>query len=116
MNARLRLFSIISLLIILTICLSSCGGPGSGKTKFEPPASSFEERFFAYSDGSVELRVRGAAVSQSFFEGGNERPMLGRLFVKDEFNQAGQPVVLINKGFWVRHFKSDPAIIGKPVV
>jgi len=116
MNSKPRLSSVVLPLIALMICLSACGGPGSDKTKFEPSAASYEERLFAYSDGSVELRVRGAAVSQSFFEGASERPMLGRSFTKDDFNQAGQAVVMICKGFWVRHFKSDPSIIGKPVV
>jgi hypothetical protein len=114
MRSMFRSLTIVCFICAAMICVTACGSTGSGK-KFEPPASSYEQKFFAFSDGSLELRVKGASVTQNFFEGSPEQPLLGRLFTKDEFNRQSRRVALISKGFWVRHLKSDPAIIGKPI-
>ena len=103
----------VYLLCVLSIGLTGCGS--SGKSKFEPAASSYEQKFFSLSDGSMEMRVKGAAITSSFFDGSNQEALLGRLFVKEEFNRNARRVALMSKGFWVNHFKSDPSIIGKSV-
>jgi len=113
MRSRLRLFAITSLMCASVTWLTGCGNAGSDKTKFDPPASSYEQKFFGISDGAMEMRVKGAAITSSFFEGATAQAQLGRLFVKDDFNASSGHVALMSSGFWATHFKSDPAMIGK---
>ncbi|MBL8227709.1 MAG: ABC transporter permease [Bryobacterales bacterium] len=55
--------------------------------------------------------VRGIRVTPSMFPVLGVPPALGRAFADGERN-----TVVITHGFWQRHFASDPAVIGKPVL
>ena len=52
------------------------------------------------------------AVSDNYFSALRLKPHAGQLFTKP----SGSPVsVVLGNGFWTRHFRADPAVIGKPV-
>ena len=40
-------------------------------------------------------------------------PMLGRVFIDEEYRVAGTPAVVIAASLWQRQFGGDPAVIGK---
>jgi len=59
----------------------------------------------------------GLAVSCNFFAvEGLDRPILGRLFVRDDCSTPGQlPVAVIDEAMWHARFTSDPKIVGRTI-
>src|SRR5438067_2446869 len=59
----------------------------------------------------------GLLVSCEFFPVyGRERPLSGRLFLRDECETPGRgTVVVIGEALWREHFAADPAILGRAV-
>lgn len=62
-------------------------------------------------------RVWGMMVSGNYFDVLGIRPMLGRVFLREEFadKPGGFPVVVISDRLWRTRFNSDPQIAGKTV-
>jgi ABC-type antimicrobial peptide transport system permease subunit len=73
------------------------------------------EDFNITGSGEPE-RVRGGMVSAEFFPIFGVKPLLGRLFSRDEDRQSAAPVVLLAEGFWQRRFGSAGDIIGKQII
>jgi putative ABC transport system permease protein len=90
-------------------------GCSSEPEKFNPPLSSYQAGFYTYSDGSVTLKVKGAAVTADFMKGSRITPMLGRGFQDSEFGGSAIRTMLMSKAFWASHLKSDASAIGKTV-
>jgi predicted permease len=61
-------------------------------------------------------RVRGGMVSAEFFPILGVKPLLGRLFVRNEDHLGAAPVALLAEGFWQRRFGSARDIIGKQII
>jgi putative ABC transport system permease protein len=53
--------------------------------------------------------------SWNFFDALGMRPMLGRPFVPDDERVEFPQVAILGHGIWVRHFGSDPAIVGRKI-
>ena len=67
-------------------------------------------------DGRDEpVRLPFAAVSASFFDVLDARPMLGRAFRADDDVANAAGVVVLNYGTWTRRFGADPNIVGNTV-
>jgi len=63
-------------------------------------------------DGEPE-RVSLAIVSEDYFTVLRTSPMLGRLFIGDDFTVRGPaPAVVIAGGLWKRRYGGDPGIVG----
>jgi predicted permease len=61
-------------------------------------------------------RIYGEFVTGNYFDVLKVRPALGRGFLEEEDRTAGtSPVVVLSNALWLRHFNSDPAIIGKGI-
>jgi putative ABC transport system permease protein len=60
-------------------------------------------------------RLNAEFVSAGFFDVFHVSPMKGRTFMKDEDAPGKDHVVVLSYGVWLRHFGSDPDIVGKPV-
>ena len=69
---------------------------------------------FTYSGGGQAQRVRGAWVSQQFFDVLGVQPMLGRTFQRDD-DQSRTRLVVIGRRFWETQLKSNPSIIGSGI-
>ena len=76
----------------------------------------------AYAD---RLTLRGvgdphevgvAHVSAAFFRLIGVRPALGRLFSAEEDQASGDPVALLDYGFWRREFGGDPGVLGRTII
>jgi hypothetical protein len=63
--------------------------------------------------GSEPERVWGQATTANYFDIAQLHMTAGRGFVSSE---EKSPVVVLGYELWRRHFNSDPAIVGKPVV
>ena len=58
-------------------------------------------------------KVNGAAVTSAFFREAKVLPLLGREFLKEEYQSASARVVVMAASLWHRRFGGDPALIGK---
>lgn len=66
-------------------------------------------------EGGEPERLRGVAVSASFFSVLGVQPLAGRTFAPDE-DRAGAPrVTVISEDLWRRRFGADPGVVGRPV-
>jgi predicted permease len=82
---------------------------------FASMAAYRHEDFNITGSGEPE-RVRGGMVSAEFFPTLGVKPLLGRLFVRDEDGLGAAPVALLAEGFWQRRFGSARDIIGKQII
>jgi predicted permease len=82
---------------------------------FASMAAYRHEDFNVTASGEPE-RVRGGMVSAEFFPILGVKPLLGRVFSRDEDRQGAAPVVLLAEGFWQRRFGSARDIIGKQII
>jgi putative ABC transport system permease protein len=56
---------------------------------------------------------RSWVVSPGFFEALGARPMLGRIFLPEEYQAGGSDVVVIGYNWWQSHFGGDRNLIGR---
>ena len=67
------------------------------------------------TEGGDPERVFGAAVSADYFPLLRVKPILGRVFTRDEDKPGAAQVVLLSEGLWKRRFGGDPNIIGREI-
>ena len=67
------------------------------------------------TEGGDPERVLGAAVSADYFPVLRVKPVLGRVFTRDEDKPGAPSVIVISYGLWQRRFGGDPGIIGREV-
>jgi predicted permease len=84
-------------------------------SSFASMAAYRHEDFNITGSGDPE-RVRGGMVSAEFFPTLGVKPLLGRLFVRDEDGLGAAPVALLAEGFWQRRFGSARDVIGKQII
>jgi predicted permease len=65
-------------------------------------------------DGAPE-QVLGRNTTASLFPVLGVSPLLGRTYTDTE-DRTGAPVVVVSYALWRRHYASDPAVIGKPIL
>jgi predicted permease len=61
------------------------------------------------------LQVPSARVSGNFFDVLGVKPQVGRLFVPDESQPAGKPVIVISDALWHSRFGGDPGIVNQTI-
>ena len=71
---------------------------------------------YTLTGGGQAHGVPGVMVAGNFFEVLGVRPLLGRLFVREELQKNGRPAVLLSYGFWKRQFNANPSIVGQAIV
>src|SRR5918993_240184 len=64
------------------------------------------------SAGEPEV-IPAAVVSKGFFEVFGARPVLGRIFIHEEYEPGKDQVVILSHGAWQRRFGGDKSIIGR---
>ena len=77
-----------------------------------PPASSYQVGSFELQDSGSFQKVRGASVTDSFFQIAKVMPLLGRGFLPEEYSSSRQQVVLVSQRLWQQQFGGNPQIIG----
>ena len=90
---------------------------GCGETRetsaFNPPINSYQLRSFDIQGSGSPQQVRGASVTQAFFQSGKALTLVGRGFLPEEYGADRQHVVMLSYKFWQRQFGGNPQIIGK---
>jgi putative ABC transport system permease protein len=97
---------------VLCLTLAACNGPAKPAASI-PSADSFRAEPFEVRVGEAIERVNGALVTNAFFREAKVQPLLGRVFLDEEYQVAAVPVVVIAASLWQRQFGGDRAIIGK---
>ena len=70
---------------------------------------------FNYSTGVFPERLRGAQVSWQWFDVFGARPILGRLFTREEDQPNANHQVILSYPAWRRWFDGDPNIVGRSI-
>lgn len=77
--------------------------------------ATFQQTGTIITEGGDPERLLGAAVNADYFPLFGVKPILGRVFTREE-DKAGAPsVVLLSQGLWQRRFGGDPNIIGREI-
>jgi putative ABC transport system permease protein len=63
-------------------------------------------------EGAAE-RILGAAATDGFFGVLQVKPLLGRVFTREDTLPTSERVVLIGEGLWQRRYGRDPKILGR---
>src|SRR5215210_2040962 len=79
---------------------------------FKHVAAFRRDSFNLIGAGEPE-RLSGRMISSSFFSTLGVKPMRGRDFAAEEDRAGGNPVVILNYGFWQRRFGGAEDILGQ---
>lgn len=60
-------------------------------------------------------RINGYPVEPEYFDVVKIKPLLGRVFTKEENHPGGTHLLLLVEGYWRRRFGGDPAVVGRTV-
>lgn len=77
-----------------------------------PPATSYQVDSFELQESGRTQKVRGASVTPDFFQSVKEPPMLGRIFIPEDYSLGRRQVVVLNHRLWQQRFGADPRLIG----
>jgi len=78
-------------------------------------AAMFQGSGTIMTEGGDPERLMGAAVTADYFPLLGVKPMLGRVFTRDEDKPGGPNVILLSHNLWQRRFSGDPNIIGREI-
>lgn len=67
------------------------------------------------TEGGEPERLLGAAVSADYFPLLRVKPVLGRVFTRDEDKPGAPQVIVLSYALWQRRFGGDPGIIGREI-
>ena len=95
----------------LCLTLAACQGPT--ELASTPSTDSFRAGSFDVRVGEAIEKVNGVSVTSTFFREAKVLPMVGRLFLDEEYQTEGAHVVVIAASLWQRRFGGDPSVIGK---
>src|SRR3989475_1904995 len=84
------------------------------QTRFEQIAG-YSSRAMAFTDGTAAERLRGRAVSWTYFALLGLKPAIGRDFTESDGRPGNPPAVIVSYGFWQRRLGGRSDVIGKPV-
>ncbi|MBX3278008.1 MAG: ABC transporter permease [Acidobacteria bacterium] len=83
---------------------------------------SFEEMAFAnpwsldYTGGTEPETWRTARVSHGFFDLLGAQPLVGRIFLAEEYQEGRNQAVVLSYGLWQRRFGGDAGIVGQKLI
>lgn len=101
---------------IMLAAVVLAAGCGADRMAYEaPPATSYEAGTYQVRASDATFSVQGARVTPEFFATAQASPMLGRLFIDDDYRSSSRPVVVISYPIWVERFASVPGIIGESI-
>jgi putative ABC transport system permease protein len=79
------------------------------------PIAAYITRGITLNEGAAPERIFCGQVSVDFFPLLGVAPILGRIFLSNEFRSGEPRVVILSHALWQRRFRGDPGIIGKTV-
>ena len=67
------------------------------------------------TEGGEPERLLGAAVTADYFSVFGVKPILGRVFTREEDKPGAPSVLVLSHSLWQRRFGGDPSVIGREV-
>ncbi|MCA1558124.1 MAG: ABC transporter permease, partial [Acidobacteria bacterium] len=77
--------------------------------------AGYSRRSFTLTGRDAPDQLRGAAVTDSFFQVLGVEPVRGRSFQKGEDQPGAELVAMLSHNLWARRFSSDPNVIGQSI-
>jgi putative ABC transport system permease protein len=77
--------------------------------------ATFQRSGTMTTEGGDPERLIGAVVSSDYFSVLGVKPVLGRVFTREEDKPGAPPVILLSHSLWQRRFGGDPGILGREV-
>ena len=84
------------------------------QTSLEQFAAFRRDSFNLTGAGEAE-RLQGRMIAHDFFDALRFNMLIGRDFTPEEDRAGGNPVVILNHGFWQRRFGGDQGVIDRPL-
>jgi putative ABC transport system permease protein len=75
--------------------------------------AAYRPQYYDLSGITQPERIRGLRVSEDLLPLLDEKPVLGRAFLPEEYQPGRDHVVLVSDGMWRRLFGSDPGLVGR---
>jgi putative ABC transport system permease protein len=75
--------------------------------------AAYRPQYYDLSGVAQPERIRGVRVSEDLLPLLDEKPVLGRAFLPEEYQSGKNHVVLVSDGLWRRLFSSDPGLVGR---
>lgn len=77
--------------------------------------ATYQQSGTVMTEGGDPERLLGAMVNADYFQLLRVKPILGRVFTREEDKPGGPSVILLSHGLWQRRFGGDPNIIGREI-
>jgi putative ABC transport system permease protein len=77
--------------------------------------ATYQQSGTVMTEGGDPERLLGGMVNADYFQLLRVKPILGRVFTREEDKPGGPSVILISHGLWQRRFGGDPNIIGREI-
>ncbi|HEX7330249.1 MAG TPA: ABC transporter permease [Pyrinomonadaceae bacterium] len=77
--------------------------------------ATYQQSGTILTEGGDPERLLGAMVNADYFSLLRVKPVLGRVFTREEDKPGAAPVLLLSHGLWQRRFGGDPNIIGREI-
>ena len=87
----------------------------AGQTTLQGLAAYYDGTLTLSGPGQDPVRVEGTYISAGGPEMLGVPPSLGRWFRAEEDNPGAPPVIVLGHSYWRNHYKSDPAVVGRPL-
>ena len=87
----------------------------AGQTTLQGLAAYYDGTLTLSGPGQDPVRVEGTYISAGGPEMIGVPPSLGRWFRAEEDNPGAPPVIVLGHSYWQNHYKSDPAVVGRPL-
>jgi predicted permease len=78
--------------------------------------AGYSRRTFSLTGRDAPDLIRGAAVTDNFFQVLGVEPTVGRNFQAGEDKPGAEPLVLLTHSLWTQRFNSDPKIVGQSLM
>jgi putative ABC transport system permease protein len=83
-------------------------------TKLDRFVAIARSRVMFLGDGSAR-RVEGEAITPGYFTLLRVEPLLGRVFLPDEYLVGSEPVMVLSYATWISHYGRDPSVLGSTI-
>ncbi|HWZ34483.1 MAG TPA: ABC transporter permease [Bryobacteraceae bacterium] len=98
-----------ALAFLFCIALAGC------RRSDDLPTPTYSLREFQYGRGDAAETIRAAEISEKFLAETKARPLIGRVFLPEEFRKREPRVVVVANSFWQRRLGGDPSAIGRKI-
>ena len=102
-----------SYLLLCGLLWLACSRIGPESKYPSPPASSYRIESVELVINGTSRRSQAAFVTPRFFEVARVQPLVGRLFIDQEYQPTFRHVAVLSNAFWRERFGAYPAIVGE---